>query len=154
MLLFRLQGSKLMQNFTPISALIGGILIGISTVILMWFNGRIAGISGIFHGLFQFQQNDYWWRILFLFGLILGVQVYYIFPIIHFAPRTNYPLVLLVSAGFLVGIGTKLSGGCTSGHGICGMARLSKRSILATITFMVFGFITVYIMKHLLGAFS
>jgi uncharacterized membrane protein YedE/YeeE len=143
-----------MQDFTPISALIGGALIGVSTVILMWVNGRIAGISGIFHGLFQYRPHDFWWRVLFIMGLVIGAQTYHFFPSIAFTPRSNYPAILLILAGILVGIGTKFSGGCTSGHGICGIARLSWRSILATIIFMAFAMITVYVMKHILGVTS
>lgn len=143
-----------MHDFTPISAIIGGCFIGISSVILMWFNGKIAGISGIFHGLFQYRPHDYWWRALFIIGLMLGSQIYYYLPSIAFSPRTNYPISLLIIAGFLVGIGTKLAGGCTSGHGVCGLARLSKRSLFATLTFMFFGFVTVYVMKHVLGVIS
>ena len=142
-----------MHDFTPISALIGGAFIGVSAVILMWFNGRIAGISGIFHGLFQYRPDN-WWRVLFIIGLLLGAQIYYFIPSISFTPRVNYPISLLILAGVLVGAGTKYAGGCTSGHGICGIARLSWRSILATIVFMAFGFITVYVMKHILGVTS
>lgn len=143
-----------MHDFTPISALIGGAFIGVSAVILMWFSGRIAGISGIFHGLFQYRSQDYWWRVAFILGLMLGAQIYRFIPDIAFVPRTNYPIPLLLIAGFLVGIGTKFSGGCTSGHGICGIARFSWRSIVATIVFISFGIITVYVMKHILGVAS
>ena len=141
-----------MHHYTPISALIGGCLIGISAVLLLWMNGRIAGVSGIFHGLFSFKNNDFLWRLLFIIGLLLGVQIYYFIPNIQFTPRSAYPVSLLISSGLLVGIGTKLSGGCTSGHGVCGIARLSIRSITATIIFMLFGFLTVYVMRHLIGA--
>lgn len=143
-----------MHDFTPVSALAGGAIIGTSIVILMWFNGKIAGISGIFHGLFQYRQQDYWWRVLFILGLMLGAQIYYFLPAIEFTPRDNYPASLLIIAGFLVGSGTKLSGGCTSGHGICGLARLSLRSVIATLVFMAFGFVTVYITKHVMGVSS
>lgn len=140
-----------MTNFTPISALIGGVLIGFSAVLLLWFNGRIAGISGIFHGLCPPTKNDFLWRFIFLIGLILGSQIYYFFPQIHFSPRTNFPTYLLILAGLFVGIGTKLGGGCTSGHGVCGIARLSLRSFVATIVFIMFGFITVYVVRHIWG---
>lgn len=140
-----------MQNFTPISALIGGSLIGLSIVLLLWLNGRIAGISGILHGSFPPRKNDFAWRILFLLGLIFGSLSYYLFPQIHFIPRTHYPIGLLIISGFLVGIGTKLSGGCTSGHGICGMARLSSRSIIATSIFFLFGLLSVYFIRHIWG---
>lgn len=140
-----------MQNFTPISALIGGSLIGLSIVLLLWLNGRIAGISGIFHGIFTPHRNDFLWRILFLIGLMIGSLTYSIFPQIQFVPREHYPIVLLVSAGFLVGIGTRLSGGCTSGHGICGIARMSPRSLVATTVFFVFGLLSVYFLRHIGG---
>lgn len=138
-------------HFTPISALTGGSLIGLSAVLLLWLNGRIAGISGIFHGLLPVRKYDFLWRILFIFGLIAGSQIYYLFPQIHFISRTNYPTYLLLVAGFLVGLGTKLSGGCTSGHGVCGIARLSPRSIAATIMFFVFGLLSVYFVRHIWG---
>lgn len=135
------------QHFTPISAIIGGIFIGTSVILLYWCNGRIAGISGIFHRLFTPQQHEFLWRLLFLIGLMIGSQIYYFFPQIHFTPRTHYPIPLLILAGFFVGIGTKLGNGCTSGHGVCGMARLSKRSIIATFVFIFFGILTVYLLK-------
>lgn len=140
-----------MQNFTPISAVIGGSLIGTSMVLLLWLNGRIAGVSGIFHGLATAKKNDFIWRILFLFGLITGSFIYYLLPQIHFTPRTHYPTLLLIFAGFLVGLGTKLSGGCTSGHGVCGIARMSYRSFIATIIFIIFGLLSVYIVRHIWG---
>lgn len=140
-----------MQNFTPVSALIGGSLIGVSTIILLWLNGRIAGVSGIFHGLFPPHKNDIVWRILFLIGLMTGSLIYYLLPQIHFIPRTHYPISLLIFSGFLVGLGTKLSGGCTSGHGICGIARMSSRSITATIIFFIFALLSVYFVRHIWG---
>lgn len=146
-----LNGMNMMTQFTPISAFIGGMLIGLSAVILLLVNGRIAGISGIFHGLFRPKANDVIWRILFIVGLFAGVQIYYFCSQIQFEFRTHYPIFLLILAGFFVGIGTKLSGGCTSGHGICGIARLSKRSIIATLTFIIAGIITVYFLRHLVG---
>ena len=138
-----------MQNFTPISALIGGSLIGVSAVLMLWLNGRIAGVSGIFHGLSSQRKNDVSWRVLFLVGMIAGSFIYYLLPQIHFMPRTHFPVLLLLLAGFLVGIGTRLSGGCTSGHGVCGIARLSFRSLIATITFFIFGTMTAYVVRHI-----
>jgi uncharacterized protein len=138
----------LMQNFTPISALIGGALIGSSAVLMLWLNGRIAGVSGIFHGLFSFRKGDFSWRASFLVGMIAGCCLYYFVPQIHFTPRTHYPVMLLILSGFLVGIGTRLSGGCTSGHGVCGIARLSTRSFVATLIFFLMGVITVYLLRH------
>lgn len=138
-----------MQNFTPVSALIGGSLIGLSAVLMLWLNGRIAGVSGIFHGLFSFQKNDFNWRVFFLIGMIAGSFIYYLLPQIHFVPRTHYPIFLLVLSGFLVGVGTRIGDGCTSGHGVCGIARLSFRSFVATIIFFIFGVITVYVVRHI-----
>lgn len=140
-----------MHNFTPISALLGGMLIGFSAVLLLWMNGRIAGVSGIFHGLFKPTKHDFLWRLLFIVGLLIGAQIYYFITDIQFTPRANYPIWLLILAGWLVGLGTKLSGGCTSGHGVCGIARLSPRSVIATTVFMVFGFLTVYVLRHIIG---
>lgn len=144
-------GNKMMTQFTPISAFIGGILIGLSAVLLLMMNGRIAGISGIFHGLFRPKANDVLWRVLFIVGLFAGVQIYHFYSQLQFEFRTHYPIMLLILAGWIVGIGTKLSGGCTSGHGICGIARLSRRSIVATITFILTGVITVYFLRHVVG---
>ena len=138
-----------MQNFTPISALIGGSLIGLSASLLMLLNGRIAGISGMFHGLFPIKNNEFVWRVLFLIGLIIGGFVYYLLPQIHFSLRSDYPIHLLILSGFFVGIGTKLGSGCTSGHGVCGIARMSPRSFVATGVFFIFGVCTVYFLRYL-----
>lgn len=137
-----------MQHFTPISAFIGGALIGLSAIFMLLFHGRIAGVSGIFHGLYPPQHHDIAWRFLFLFGLMIGSFIYHFLPFTHFVARTNYPAHLLCFAGILVGLGTKLSGGCTSGHGVCGIARMSLRSVIATLTFFLFALITVYIMRN------
>ena len=139
-----------MENFSPFSALTGGALIGASITLLLLFNGRMAGISGIMNGLFYSPRNERAWRLSFLGGLILGsLFFHFLFPG-FFIPRPGYPLWLVVLGGFLVGFGTRLGSGCTSGHGICGIANLSGRSIFATITFMATGIFTVYIMKHIL----
>lgn len=138
-----------MTNFTPYSALLGGALIGVSAVIMLWLNGRIAGVSGIFHGLLPPKKNDFIWRVLFLVGMVTGSFTYYLLPQIHFIPRTHFPIFLLILAGFLVGIGTRLSGGCTSGHGVCGIARLSLRSFIATLIFFFCGILTVYFIRHI-----
>ena len=140
-----------MENFTPVPATLGGLLIGISAVLLLWLNGRIAGISGILHGATGPGTTDRLWRWLFLLGLGLGAGSFAWTTGPGFELRTGYPLPLLVLAGFLVGFGTRLGGGCTSGHGVCGMARLSPRSLLATLTFMLAGFVTVFVARHLLG---
>ena len=140
-----------MANFTPLSAAIGGALIGLSSVLLMLLAGRIAGISGIFGGLLDPANNDKGWRIAFIAGLILA-------PLIagwigHPMPAPKLPpsWIVIVAAGLLVGFGARLGGGCTSGHGICGIARLSGRSIAATIIFMLTAIATVAITRHLLG---
>lgn len=140
-----------MENFSPLSALAGGALIGVSIIILLLFNGRMAGISGIMNGIFISPQNEKTWRFVFLIGLILGAVLFQALSPDVFSARQGYPLWLVAAGGFLVGIGTRLGSGCTSGHGICGIANLSKRSIFATITFMATGMICVYIIKHVLG---
>jgi uncharacterized membrane protein YedE/YeeE len=138
------------ENFTPLSALLGGALIGISITLLLLFNGRMAGVSGIMNELFNSPKNERIWRLIFLIGLILGALIFHFFSPGFFIPRQGYPLWLVALGGFLVGIGTRLGSGCTSGHGICGIANLSKRSIFATLTFMATGMLTVYIIKHIL----
>lgn len=138
-----------MQNFTPISALLGGGLIGLSAVLFLWLNGRIAGISGIFHGLFPFHKEDFFWRVLFILGLVSGSLIYYLLPQIQFTPRTHYPIPLLLFSGVLVGIGSRLGSGCTSGHGVCGIARMSKRSFIATMIFFLFGLLSTYFIRHI-----
>ena len=140
-----------MNNFTPISAIIGGILIGIAAVILLLFNGKILGVSGIVSRAIFKPVLQSIWSWVFLLGLILGAAVYrFIFPgqlmiVIEASPP------VLILAGLLVGFGTRLGSGCTSGHGICGIARFSKRSIVATGSFMLFGMMIVYLMKNVLG---
>jgi uncharacterized membrane protein YedE/YeeE len=128
----------------------GGVLIGISVTLLLLFNGRIAGVSGIMNGVFHAPKNDIAWRLLFLAGLILGAVIFQLFLPNFNSPRQNYPLVLLATGGFLVGFGARMANGCISGHGICGIANLSIRSIIATLTFMAAGMVTVYIIRHVL----
>ncbi len=128
--------------------LIGGLLIGLSAVLLLAFNGRIAGISGILGGLvLDDKADDRAWRWLFLLGFFAGAVLVALLPIPAPAASTLHWLVL-AGAGLLVGFGTRISNGCTSGHGICGLARLSKRSFAATLTFIGFGFLTVFIIRH------
>lgn len=138
-----------MQNFTPVSALLGGALIGISAFLLLWFNGRIAGISSIMSGLYTTEGANRHWRISFLIGLLLGAFLWHWFNPDGLTLRQNYPLPLIVMGGFLVGFGTRLGSGCTSGHGICGIALLSMRSITATLTFMASGLLTVFLIRHI-----
>jgi uncharacterized membrane protein YedE/YeeE len=141
-----------MENFTPLSAVIGGALIGASAVILWVMAGRVAGISGIVGGLADAPRSDAGWRIAFLLGLLAAPLVYWTagggLPSVTIS--SSFPLLL--AGGLLVGFGTRLGGGCTSGHGVCGMARLSPRSLVATLVFMAGGFATVFIVRHLVGA--
>jgi uncharacterized protein len=140
-----------MANFTPVSAAIGGALIGLSAVLMMLLTGRIAGISGIFSGLLNTRSDDKAWRITFIAGLILvpiiaGWIGYGMAP-----PKLPVSWSVIAVAGLLVGFGTRLGGGCTSGHGICGIGRLSARSIAATIVFMLTAVVTVAVTHHMLG---
>ena len=136
------------QVFTPIS-LVGGLILGVATVILLLGIGRIAGISGITSSLLKPKRVEMW-QVLFIAGLVLSPLLYSVFrPLPDIEVTTSLPL--LVAAGVLVGFGTRLGSGCTSGHGICGNARLSPRSMVATATFMVFGIITVFIGRQVLG---
>ena len=141
-----------MENFTPVPAIIGGLLIGCSAVLMMGLIGRIAGVSGILFGALDYGENrDGTWRWWFLFGLLFGAGCYtWLMPLI-FEIRSGFPIPLLVLAGVLVGVGARMSSGCTSGHGVCGIARLSKRSILATITFIGTAMLSTYFMRHCLG---
>ena len=137
------------DNFTPWSALAGGIIIGLSAAGFILLNGRIAGISGILGGLLVPQKRDVLWRIAFLAGMFAAPLLWMMtaeLPPIEI--KASYPV--LVAAGLLVGIGTRYGSGCTSGHGVCGLSRLSARSLTATLTFMVAGFVTVYIIRHLI----
>jgi uncharacterized protein len=140
-----------MANFTPISAAIGGALIGLAAVLLMLFNGRIAGISGIADGLVNPRTNDRLWRLTFIIGLIAAplaaALVGYGVPM----PQIPANYVIIVVAGLLVGFGTRLGNGCTSGHGICGIARLSPRSITATGVFMISAIVVVALTRHVIG---
>jgi uncharacterized membrane protein YedE/YeeE len=142
----------LVADFTPAAAIAGGMLIGLASALLLWANGRIAGISGIFGGLLAPARGDFAWRALFVSGLVLGGLV---MPLLtgHSVPfsapaGTFTPLI----AGFLVGFGTRMGGGCTSGHGVCGLARGSKRSIVATAVFMAFAALTVLVVRYVRGA--
>lgn len=140
-----------MENFTPYSALLGGVLIGLAATILLWCNGRIAGISGILGGLIEASKTELFWRLAFLFGIITGAFLFHQFKPDFYQPREDFPLGLLAFGGFLVGFGSRMGNGCTSGHAVCGIARKSVRSIVATLTFMATGFLTVYLMRHGLG---
>jgi hypothetical protein len=140
-----------MENFTPVSATIGGLLIGLSAAVLWLGLGRVAGISGIVGSLLTPKVEDSAWRIAFVIGLVVAPVVYRLGG--GFTPNILLPApTVLIAAGLLVGFGTRLGGGCTSGHGVCGFARLSPRSIAATLLFMASGFATVFVSRHLLGA--
>jgi uncharacterized membrane protein YedE/YeeE len=129
-----------MENFTPISSLSGGLLIGLAAALLWVANGRIAGISGIVGNLPSASTRDIAWRAAFLAGLAGAPPI-----------RLDATVPVVIAGGLLVGFGTRLGGGCTSGHGVCGLARLSPRSIVATLLFMAAGFITVFVMRHVVG---
>ena len=131
-------------NFTPDSALTGGIIIGFAVAIFFYFNGRLVGISGIASNALTEERNKLD-NILFLIGLIIGPIIYTLFNQEQISISISNSYLLLIFAGLLVGIGTRVSGGCTSGHGISGIGRFSVRSIIATITFMIVGIITVYL---------
>ncbi len=136
------------QVFTPIS-LVGGLMIGVATVILLLGIGRVAGISGVAASLLKPKQVE-GWQVLFVLGLIISPLLYQIITPLPIVQVTS-SLPLLIGAGLLVGFGTRLGSGCTSGHGICGNARLSPRSLVATLTFIGCGMVTVYIGRHVLG---
>ncbi|GAA0794035.1 YeeE/YedE family protein [Marinobacterium sediminicola] len=142
-------------NFTPLPALLGGALIGLSAAFLLYAKGRVAGISGIAGGIIYPESNgDISWRLVFVLGLILGGFIYQFSGlgagVEHIQAVVSKPL--LIAGGLLVGIGTQIGTGCTSGHGICGLARRSPRSLVATLCFMASAIVTVYITRHLIGA--
>ena len=138
------------HSFTPWTALAGGAVIGVAAAILLLFNGRIAGITGIAGDLIKPKQGDIAWRLAFIFGLIVSPVIWQLFSPL---PRIQIDAsnLLLAIAGLVVGISTRYSSGCTSGHGVCGIARLSPRSIIATLAYMATGFATVYVVRHLIG---
>ncbi len=139
-----------MENFTPISGLVGGLLIGLATTLLLLLNGRIAGVSGIVGGLLTRKGSEVGWRAMFVAGLLLGAFVYMLATGGALPVRIEASLPIVVVAGLLVGFGTRLGSGCTSGHGVSGLARFSKRSIVATSVFMGAGIVTVFLTHHTL----
>ena len=141
-----------MENFTPIPAAIGGVLIGLSAALLWVAKGRIAGISGILGSLAGARSDDIAWRVTFLIALLVAPLFYRFAGGTLPEPTVATTPVLLIAAGLLVGFGTRLGSGCTSGHGICGLARFSRRSLVATALFMGSAAITVFVMRHLIGA--
>jgi len=137
-------------HFTPWSSLLGGVLIGVAAALLLLVNGRIAGISGILGGLLRPVRGDAAWRVAFVAGLIFAPALYGLFARLPSPTiEAGYPMLLL--AGLLVGAGTRYGSGCTSGHGVCGLARLSPRSLAATAAFMAAGIVTVFVVRHLLA---
>jgi uncharacterized membrane protein YedE/YeeE len=140
-----------MANFTPLSAAIGGALIGLSAVLLMLLNGRIAGVTGVFAGLIDPLGSDRGWRLAFVVGLIAAPLTAVLAGSANPAPHMPISLVTVIVAGLLVGFGTRLSNGCTSGHGVCGIARLSPRSITATVVFMAAAIVVVALTRHVFG---
>lgn len=138
-----------MLNVIPWESLFGGILLGISATILLLVNGKIAGISGIMNGIMSPKKGDYSWRLLFAVGMIAGGLISVLMLGVAVPSTANLSLGMVIAAGLLVGIGTRLGNGCTSGHGICGMGRLSKRSIVSTCVFMAVAGLTVFVRLHL-----
>jgi uncharacterized membrane protein YedE/YeeE len=139
-------------NFTPWPSLTGGIILGIASALFILINGRILGISGILGGLLPPKVGDTTWRIAFLLGMFAAPTVFHaVVPAEYItAPRIEATEWMIVVAGLLVGIGTRYASGCTSGHGVCGLSRLSPRSLVATASFMSAGFVTVYVVRHLI----
>jgi uncharacterized membrane protein YedE/YeeE len=140
-----------MYHFTPAAALLGGLLIGLSATLLWSLNGRIAGITGILANALENQDDDAAWRGLFLLGLVLGASAYEgLSGTAAEQLRHGFPWWLLLLSGVLTGYGTSLANGCTSGHGVCGLGRFSVRSLVATVTFLGVGIVTVYVFRHVL----
>ncbi len=138
------------NHFTPWTSLSGGVLLGLASALFILVNGRVLGISGILGGLLRPRAGDSGWRIAFILGLLVAPAVWALFaaPVV---PRIEAGPAVLVVAGLLVGWGTRYGSGCTSGHGVCGLSRMSPRSLVATLAFMGTGFITVFVLRHLLG---
>ncbi|WP_193316656.1 YeeE/YedE family protein [Janthinobacterium rivuli] len=138
------------NNFTPWASLAGGMLIGLSAAVFVLFNGRIAGISGILGGLLEWPKGDVAWRVAFLAGLI-GAPLIYGAVLTLPEVRIDADIPTLIVAGLLVGVGTRYGSGCTSGHGVCGLSRMSPRSLVATVAFMLAGFATVFVVRHVIA---
>jgi uncharacterized membrane protein YedE/YeeE len=133
-------------------ALAGGVLIGLAATLLLWLNGRAAGVSGILNGVIFPKREDIAWRAAFLVGLITAGGLYMALVPGASLPRTDYSRVALIVAGLLVGFGTRMGNGCTSGHGVCGLGRLSLRSLVAVLTFMTTAIMTTFVIRHLWNA--
>jgi len=137
-------------HFTPYASLTGGLILGVASAMFILLNGRILGISGILGGLMPPKVGDTWWRVAFLLGLFAAPTVFHAVMPLEWvtAPRIEAGELTVIGAGLLVGIGTRYASGCTSGHGVCGLSRLSPRSLVATLSFMGAGFLTVYVLRH------
>ncbi len=140
----------MIENFTPLSGLVGGVLIGLAAAMLLLLNGRLSGISGIVGGMMAPKTSDVGWRAAFIVGLLLGPFIYILVTGGALLLEMQASVPVLVVAGLLVGFGTRLGSGCTSGHGVCGIARLSKRSIVATAVFFVVAMLTVFLTRHVI----
>lgn len=140
-----------LEGFTPWAALAGGILIGLAALLLLLINGRIAGISGIMGGSLEPKRGDLLWRVLFFFGLLGGGLIMLWLRPVALDVRIDVTTPAVILAGLLVGFGTRIGSGCTSGHGVCGVGRLAPRSIVAVAVFVSAAMVTVYIVRHLLG---
>ncbi len=145
---FKQQSSHMIET-NWITALLGGMFIGLSATLLLAFNGRIAGISGIFTGAVQFR-GDQGWRWLFLIGMIIGGAFYEFVLAAQPTPTSTFSPIAMITGGFLVGFGTRMGNGCTSGHGVCGLGRLSTRSLVAVLAFMATAMLTIFVTRHLL----
>ncbi len=139
-----------MTEFTPLTSSIGGVLIGTSAAMMLVLQGRIAGISGIIGGIARAPVSERPWRLAFLLGLLVGGAIMFAWMPARFGQGAPVGTAGLIAAGLLVGIGTRVGGGCTSGHGVCGLSRLSSRSMVATATFMSVAALTVFILRHVL----
>jgi hypothetical protein len=137
-----------MENFTPVSGLVGGLLLGLAATMLLLLNGRISGISGIVGGLLAPKSSEVGWRVVFLVGLLLGAFGYMLATGGALPVKMQASMPVLIVAGLLVGFGTRLGSGCTSGHGLCGIARFSKRSIAASAVFFGVAMVTVFLTRH------
>ena len=137
-------------HFTPWTSLAGGLLLGLAAALFILFSGRVLGISGIVGGLLRPRKGDAGWRLAFVLGMLVAPSLYALFagPL---QPRIDAGWGMVVVAGLLVGVGTRYGSGCTSGHGVCGLSRLSPRSLVATLTFMGAGFVTVFLIRHVLA---
>ena len=138
-------------HFTPWSSLSGGVILGIASAIFILINGRVLGISGILGGLLPPKSGDTLWRIAFLAGMFAAPWVCNLLAPADLitTPQIDANTIVLIIAGLLVGVGTRYGSGCTSGHGVCGLSRMSPRSLVATVSFMAAGFLTVYLVRHL-----